>query len=108
MNPWNLIPWSISLISLLLVIGTYMKNNKKDLQRNYQEEDAKYDTLKEALLKANYKLDQLCTTTNETRLDIKTMNKDLVEQEKRISILERDVKSAFHQIEELRIQIEDK
>ena len=102
MNPWNLIPWSISLVSLIIVAVTFIRNGKKDLRREYKEDDAKFDGIKESLLKANIKLDQVCATTNETRTDIKALNKDIVELDKRISVIERDVQTAFMRIDELR------
>lgn len=102
MNPWNLIPWTISLISLLVCVLTYARNGKKDLKETYREEDARLDSIKEGLLKANIKLDQVCATTNETRADIKKLNKDLADMDKRISVVERDVQTAFLRIDELR------
>lgn len=108
MNPWNLIPWSISIIALIITIITFGINRKKDLKTGYQEEDAKFDGIKESLLKANIKLDQVCATTIETRTDIKALNKDITEMDKRISVIERDVQTAFMRIDELREQKEDK
>ena len=105
MNPWNLIPWSISIIALIITIVTFAINRKKDLKTDYREEDAKFDGIKESLLKANIKLDQVCATTTETRTDIKALNKDIVEIDKRIAIVERDVKTAFMRIDELRDRI---
>lgn len=105
MNPWNLIPWSISIIALIITIVTFAINRKKDLKTDYREENAKFDGIKESLLKANIKLDQVCATTMETRTDIKALNKDIVEMDKRISVIERDVKTAFMRIDELRDQI---
>ena len=105
MNPWNLIPWSISIIALIITIVTFAINRKKDLKTDYREEDAKFDGIKESLLKANIKLDQVCATTTETRTDIKALNKDIVEIDKRIAIVERDVKTAFLRIDELRESI---
>lgn len=105
MNPWNLIPWSISIIALIITIVTFAINRKKDIKTDYREEDAKFDGIKESLLKANIKLDQVCATTNETRTDIKSLNKDIVELDKRMSVIERDVKTAFMRIDELRESI---
>ena len=47
MNPWNLIPWSISIIALIITILTFAINRKKDVKAGYQEEDAKFDGIKE-------------------------------------------------------------
>lgn len=102
MNYWNLIPWSISLISLIIAVLSFAHNSSKDKTASIKEDDLKFDGIKESLLKANMKLDQVCATTNETRSDIKSLNKDLTEIDRRVSMMERDIKTAFNQIEELK------
>lgn len=98
----NMIPWGISAISLLFVILTFVRTGKKDLKKEILEDDSRIDGIKESLLKVNLKLDQVCATTNETRSDIKSLNKDLQGLDKRICIVERDVKTAFNLIEALK------
>lgn len=102
MNYWNLIPWTISLISLIVCGLSFFHNVGKDKTASIKEDDLKFDGIKESLLKANMKLDQVCATTNETRSDIKSLNKDLTEIDRRVSMMERDIKTAFNQIEELK------
>ena len=102
MDYTNIIPWTISLISLIVVILTFVRNGKKDDKANIEKEDAKFDGIKEGLIKANMKLDQVCATTNETRSDIKSLNKDIIAIDKRVSVVERDLKTAFNQIDELK------
>lgn len=108
MNPWNLIPWSISIIALVITIVTFIINRKKDLKTEQKDESSQFEGIREGLIKANIKLDQVCAVTNETRTDIKALNKDIVELDKRVSVVERDVQTAFMRIDELRDQKEDK
>ena len=107
MNPWNLIPWSISIIALVITIVTFIINRKKDLKTEQKDESSQFEGIREALIKANIKLDQLCAVTNETRTDIKSLNKDIVELDKRISVVERDIQTAFMRIDELRESIKN-
>ena len=107
MNPWNLIPWSISIIALIITIVTFIINRKKDLKTEQKDESSQFEGIREGLIKANIKLDQVCAVTNETRTDIKALNKDIVELDKRISVIERDVKTAFMRIDELRDRIDE-
>lgn len=93
----NIIPWGISFISVLIALVSLIRTGKKDLKENVQE----FDGIKEGLIKANMKLDQVCATTNETRTDIKSLNHDLVDIERRVTIVERDLKTAFSRIAEL-------
>lgn len=101
----NLIPWSISLVSLIIVIISFAKSGRKDRKQEYVEEDAKIDGIKESLIKANLKLDQVCATTNETRSDIKSMNEYLNAVEKRVAVLENTIKTVWMRIDELKGQV---
>lgn len=102
MNWFNLIPWFISAMSLMFVILTFVRNGNKDKKNEIREEDLAMNGIKESLLKVNMKLDQVCSTTNETRTDIKSLNKDMKDIDVRLVIVERDLKTAFHQIDELK------
>lgn len=105
MNWFNVIPWFISAMSLLFVILTYVRNGNKDKKNEIREEDLAMNGIKESLLKVNMKLDQVCSTTNETRTDIKSLNKDMKDIDVRLVIVERDLKTAFHQIDEMKNRV---
>lgn len=107
MNAWNLIPWSISIIALVITIVTFIINRKKDLKSEQKDESSQFEGIREGLIKANIKLDQVCAVTNETRTDIKALNKDIMELDKRISVVERDVQTAFMRIDELRDSVKE-
>lgn len=107
MNAWNLIPWSISIIALVITIVTFVINRKKDLKTEQKDESSQFEGIREGLIKANIKLDQVCAVTNETRTDIKALNKDIVELDKRVSVVERDVQTAFMRIDELRDAVKE-
>ena len=100
----NLIPWAISGVSLLFVILTYVRNGNKDKRTETKEDNAFMHGIKESLLKVDLKLDQVWSTTNETRTDIKSLNKDMQNMSVRVSVLERDLKTAFTLIDELKAQ----
>lgn len=73
--------------------------------KDKQEQDMKLEALKESLLKANIKLDQVCQTTTETRSDIKALHTSMIEMDKRLSVVENDLKTAFMRIDELREEV---
>jgi peptidoglycan hydrolase CwlO-like protein len=98
----NLVPWGISAISLIVAILTFNRNGKKDDKEEIQKEESKFDNIRESLIKANVKLDTVCNTTNETRLDIKAMNKELIELGNRVTKLETNMKRAFEEIDDLK------
>lgn len=96
----NIIPWTISAVSLLFVILAFYRNVSQDGK-------SEMNGIKEALLKANMKLDQVCATTNETRSDIKSMNTRIQNLDKEIEVVKRDVETAFIRIDELRDKINE-
>lgn len=98
----NLIPWGIAAISLIVTIMAFYRNSKKDLKHETVEEAQQMQSIKESLIKVNMKLDQVCATTNETRSDIKAMNEYVNSVEKRVSILEENMKTAWVRIDELK------
>lgn len=101
------IPWIISGISVIIAILTFFKNGNKDQKKDIQEDDRKFNDIEKSLLKANLKLDQLCSTTTETRTDIKSLNKDLIALGGRVTIVERDLKTAFDKIDELKGKVNE-
>ena len=102
MNWTNLIPWGIALISLIIAILTFSRNGKKDMRNEYIEEAQQMQSIKESLIKVNMKLDQVCATTNETRSDIKAMNEYVNTVERRVAVLEENMKAAWVRIDELK------
>lgn len=101
----KIIPWTISLVSLIVLIITFFKNGNKEQKEDIKQEDIKFTDIEKSLLKANLKLDQLCATTSETRTDIKSLNKDLNSLSGRVTVVERDLKTAFEKIDELKGKI---
>lgn len=96
------IPWTISGIALIVTILTFVRSGRKSMKEEVQKDDSVIGSIKESLLKVNLKLDQVCATTNETRTDIKSMNKDIQSLDNRLIVVERDMKIAFKLIDDLR------
>ena len=101
----KIIPWTISFVSLIILIITFFKNGNKEQKEDIKQEDTKFTDIEKSLLKANLKLDQRCATTSETRTDIKSLNKDLNSLSGRVTVVERDLKTAFEKIDELKGKI---
>ena len=95
----------LTLVSTFLAIATFYKATKKDTKADTLETVYQLNPIKEDLVKCNMKLDQICTITNETRADVKAMDSRIQDIDKRTSILERDVKTAFTRIDELRTEV---
>jgi septal ring factor EnvC (AmiA/AmiB activator) len=102
------IPIALVFTCVSTIIGavTFYRGIKKDSKASAIENLLQLDPIKEALVKCNTKLDQIFTTTNETRADVKAMDLRIQDIDKRTSILERDVSTAFKKIDELRTEVE--
>lgn len=103
MSPY--LPWIISFCSLIVAVLSLMHTKDKDKTSEIKEDAEKFDGIKESLMKANIKLDTVCNTTTETRSDIKALNSDLKNMDTRVVVLERDMKTAFNQICEIKERI---
>lgn len=98
----NYIPWIISFCSLIVAILSLAHTSNKDRTNEIREDTEKFDSIEKSLLKANIKLDTVCSTTTETRADIKSLNTDLKNMDTRVVVLERDMKTVFDSIAELK------
>lgn len=96
--------WSLVISTVMMLIGviTFFLARKSDIKKDTTEDERELATLREGIFKANMKLDQVCATTNETRTDIKSLNNSINEIDKRVIVVERDLKTAFMRIDELR------
>lgn len=92
----------ISGIVCLLNIAAFIISRKKDTKEEVTQNSVKFDGIKESLLKVNMKLDQVCTTTQETRTDIKSMQNQFTEMDKRVVILERDLKTLWNKFDTIK------
>lgn len=86
------IPWAISALSALVAILTYARNGSTAKR-------AEENSIKEALLKANMKLDQVCATTSETRSDIKAQGKEVQMLDRRLVAVENQMKTVFKRLD---------
>lgn len=99
------IPWSISGASLLFVILTYVRTLIKDTRKQSEEDNSKIEQINQSLIKANMKLDQTCKQLSELRLDVRNLSSSINEIDRRVTILERDVKTAFNKIDEIKSEV---
>ena len=99
------IPWSISGVSLLFVIFTYVRTLIKDTRKQSEEDNSKIEQINQSLIKANMKLDQTCQQLSELRLDVRNLSSSINEIDRRVTILERDIKTAFNKIDEIKSEV---
>ena len=97
----DIIPWLISLAMFVVALTTLVRNVGNDRKREEREDESALLSNKEGLLKANLKLDSVCATTNETRTDIKSLNNDISTLDRRVTVVERDVKTVYSYIDDL-------
>lgn len=96
----SIISVCIALVSVIVTIITFVTNRK-------DKSNDKSDLMEKNLLKLNMKIDQIFTTTNETRTDIKVMTNQINELDKAVAIVRRDLNTAFKRIDELRERVDE-
>jgi len=92
------ITFLIAVVGFLFTVYNFYSSRKKEALESNQ----RLEEIRESLLKCNMKLDTVCATTNETRSDIKAMNNQIQELDKELSMVKRDLKTAFSRIDELK------
>lgn len=96
----SIISVCIALVSVIVTIIAFVTNRK-------DKSNDKSDLMEKNLLKLNMKIDQIFTTTNETRTDIKVMTNQINELDKAVAIVRRDLNTAFKRIDELRERVDE-
>lgn len=84
-------------IALLISVSTFVFGAINFFSQRKRE--LKSDN--EALIKANMKLDQICSTTNETRSDIKSINVQIKEITEQQIIQGQQIKEMWRHIDKL-------
>lgn len=97
----DIIMFLIAIIGCGIGVYGFSRNRKQDIKT---DEKASSE-IHEALLKLNLKTDQICQTTNETRTDIKAMDRRINELDKEVGITKRDLETAFVRIDELKEKV---
>ena len=85
----------VLLCSVLTVIFT----SRRNLKRDTQEDTEKMSELSVGIMKANIKLEQICSTTSQTQSDVKNMADVISKHSERIVALEKDVELIKRQLE---------
>ena len=91
----------ISGVLCVLNITAFIIARRREHTTDTIEDVNELTSIKESLLKVNMKLDQVCSTTTETRTDIKAIQNQFVEIDKRVVILERDMKTLWNKFDRL-------
>lgn len=101
LNYTDIIPWLISLAMLIVALITLIKNTGHERKKEERNEELTLSSIREGLLKANLKLDQVCTTTNETRSDIKSVKNDITDLDRRVVTLETQIHTLDEKTKEM-------
>lgn len=88
MDTASIISLCFSGVTLLVLLINFFGKKKEDIKSDTEEDQRELASLREGIFKANMKLDQVCSTTNETRTDIKALYEVINKHGERISILE--------------------
>lgn len=91
MNAVSIIGLCFSGFVLLCSVLTVIFTSRRNLKRDTQEDTEKMSELSVGIMKANIKLEQICSTTSQTQTDVRQMSEVLSKHSERILSLEKDV-----------------
>lgn len=92
---------SVALLVALLGIAIQVYNWYTGRKKDTQHDDSKLEDIRTSLLKCNMKLDQVCTTTTDIKTDIKAVQQNVNEIDKRVAMLEQNEKIIWKKIDEI-------
>lgn len=75
-------------VMMLVGVVTFIISVTRNLKEETSESTKEMSDLQSGIMKANMKLDQVCSTTNDIKLDVKDINKRLYDYGERIAVLE--------------------
>ena len=91
MNAVSIIGLCFSGFVLLCSVLTVIFTSRRNLKRDTQEDTEKMSELSVGIMKANIKLEQICSTTTQTQSDVRQMSEVISKHGERILSLEKDV-----------------
>lgn len=94
-----------TLISVIFMLITFGLNRKKEVKTETISSETRLNDINQSLIKANMKLDQVCSTMADIQADIRTMQKTQLDHTQQLVKLEGRVDRAFERIDELRAMV---
>jgi peptidoglycan hydrolase CwlO-like protein len=99
MNAVSIIGLIFSGFVLLCSVITIIFTNRRNLKKDTQEDTEKMSELSVGIMKANIKLEQICSTTTQTQSDVRQMSEVISKHGERILSLEKDVELLKRKLE---------
>ena len=99
--------FAITVILFMISCGNFWLSRKAAVQNETKELDENAFSIRESLIKTNVKLDNICATMTELRTDIKNMNRELQDMDKRVTVVEQNLKTIWRKVDELKEKAEE-
>lgn len=107
MSTENIITLVISGSMLILSAVTFILNTHRNSKKDTVANENRLSEINQSLLKVNLKLDQVCQTTSDIKMEVKTMQNKQMEHTEQIAKMEQNISTAFVRIDELREQVKE-
>ena len=92
----------IAAVVMVFAILTFAFTRRKDTkEEDRMDHDAAQES-REKLIRIDLKLDQINKSTTEINQEVKLLNNKIVEHDKKLAVIERDLGTAFIRIDELK------
>ena len=97
----------IAIIGCLIGIFTFYRSVRRDENAERDENTDNLDKLKTSLIESSVMQKQILSTVNETKNDVKTINKDISGIDRRVTIIERDAKTMWSKYDDLKGEVDE-
>ena len=99
---------TVSVAFIIAILGAVSTayNLSASRKKSVQSEDSKMEEIRTSCLKANMKLDTACGQLNTISADVKSMQTQINQTEMKVAVIERDQKTTFTRVDELRERLE--
>ena len=94
-----------TVVNVVFMLLNFANGRKKDVRTETVSYETRLNDINQSLIKANMKLDQVCSTMTNIQADIRTMQSKQIEHTEQLVKLEGRVDRAFERIDELRDMI---
>lgn len=106
MNAVSIISVCFGGVSLIVSFILFIRTLNRDSKETMEAQANRNDKINASLLELNLMTKNINTTTNDIKADIKALNFNMNEVEKRVSVIENEQKTMWMRIDEVKEKIE--
>ena len=102
MNPVTIISLVVSCIMMVVGVSTFIITQSRNQKSDIEKENSVRDEMKSSLLQLNLTTQNINSTTNDIKADVKSLTKNVNDIDTRMALVEREQKAMWNRIDEIK------